>query len=169
MKKAIISLILSFIVGSVAFAQTTDDPAIQAAKEETVVIYDLGRLFGFLMTMENETPDIKLSSDQLEEIHAIMTKILNTDRMESDASEELLVHLEDDVLTPDQLMQVDLLAIAKEAARTDSSVPKGDSSGGGQIQTYVAGGAFNPMQDATKTMGEDFKAFYDYVAGKLGR
>ncbi len=62
-------------------AQTSpDDPAIQEAKEETAVVFDLGRMFGYLNTLEKEAPDLALSRDQLEEIYQIMEGLLSINR-----------------------------------------------------------------------------------------
>jgi hypothetical protein len=138
------------------------------AKKETAVVFDLGRFFGYLNTMEKETPELALSRSQLEQIYKIMEELNRIDRVEPDYAEKLLVSLEDDVLTPDQLMQVDQLAIAKAEART-TSASAGGGTGGGQITSYVAGGAFNPIKDPAKTIGQDFAAFFEYVAKKLGK
>ncbi len=160
---AILLLVLPFA----AVAQTSpDDPAIMEAKEKTAVVFDLGRFFGYLNTMEKETPELALSISQLEQIYEIMEELNTIDRVEADYAEKLLVSLEDDLLTPDQLMQVDQLAIAKAEART-TSASTGTGTGGGQITSYVAGGAFNPIKDPAKTIGQDFATFFEYVAKKL--
>ena len=168
MKKRVVIGVLILSVSLGLFAQTSpDDPAIQKAKEDTVVVYDLGRIFGFINTMIEEEPKLALSKDQLAEIYEIATEILRTERIEPDWAEERLVRLEDDVLTPDQLMHVDQLAIAREESRETSTEEKGTGTGGGQLQTYVAGGAFNPMSDDSKTIGKDFAEFYEYLKGKI--
>ena len=162
---AILLLVLPFA----AVAQTSpDDPAIMEAKKETAVVFDLGRFFGYLNTMEKETPELALSKSQLQQIYEIMTELNKLDRVEPDYAEKLLVGLEDDLLTPDQLMQVDQLAIAKAEARTtNASAGAGTGAGGGQISSYVAGGPFNPIKDPAKSIGQDFAAFLEYVAKKL--
>jgi len=166
---AILLLVLPFA----SVAQTSpDDPAIMEAKEKTAVVFDLGRFFGYLNTMEKETPELALSKSQLEQIYEIMAELNTIDRVEPDYAEKLLVGLEDDVLTPDQLMQVDQLAIAKAEARTTSATAgagTGGGTGGGQITSYVAGGAFNPIKDPAKSIGQDFAAFFEYVAKKLSK
>jgi len=164
---AILLLVLPFT----ALAQTSpDDPAILEARKETAVVFDLGRFFGYLNTMEKETPELALSISQLEQIYEIMEELNTIDRVEADYAEKLLVNLEDDVLTPDQLMQVDQLAIAKAEARTTNAsagAGTGGGTGGGQISSYVAGGAFNPIKDPAKSIGQDFAEFLEYVAKKL--
>ncbi len=169
MKKSIILLVvLVFIIPVLAMAQTSpDDPEIQKAKEETAVVFDLGRLFGYLQTMEKEAKDLALNENQLAEIYSIMKEIKSMERVEPEVADKLLTHLEDDVLTPDQLMYTDQLAIAREAERQTRT--PGSRGGGGQITSYIAGGPFNPMADPSKTMGKDFAAFFDYVSKKLGK
>jgi hypothetical protein len=171
MKKSIvISLLMVLLLPVLAVAQTSpDDPAVQAAKEETVVVFDLGRFFGFLHTMEEESPGLALSRDQLEEVYRSMSELKGMQRVEPDRAEEMLVYLEDEVLSPDQLMEVDQLAIAKMEARETQTTSGETGTGGGQITSYIAGGPFNPMTDETKTIGKDFTAFFEYVSKKLGK
>ena len=160
-------LFLLVLVPHTLMAQSPDDPEIIKAKEETAVVFDLVRFFGFLNTMEEEQPALALSGDQLEEIYEIMNRLQSTERIEVDMAEEILVHLEDEVLSPDQLMEVDQLFIAREETRT---VQTGQGGGeGGLITSYIAGGPFNPTLDASKTMGKDFGAFYKSVSERLGK
>jgi len=171
MKKiVVISLLALMLLPFLAAAQTSpDDPAVLAAKEETVVVFDLGRFFGFLFTIEKESPKLALSQDQLEEVYESMGELKAMQRVEPDDAEEMLVYLEDEVLSPDQLMEVDQLAIARMESRETEATTQSTGTGGGQITSYVAGGPFNPMTDATKTIGKDFAAFFDYVSKKLGK
>ena len=171
MKKSIVlSLLMVLLLPALAAAQTSpDDPAVQAAKEETVVVFDLGRFFGFLLTMEQESPKLALSRDQLEEVYRLMGELMGMQRVEPGRAEEILVYLEDEVLSPDQLMEVDQLAIARMESRDTQTTSAGTGTGGGQITSYIAGGPFNPMTDATKTIGKDFAAFFEYVSKKLGK
>jgi hypothetical protein len=161
--------VLAMLLPFAAFAQTSpDDPAVQAAKEKTAVVFDLGRMFGYLQTLENDFPKIALSASQLNEVYGIMTTIKATKRMDPSLAEELLLRIEDKVLTPAQLTQVDQIAIAKMNERETSSTNQ-SGSGGGQITSYIAGGPFNPMTDATKTIGKDFEAYFQYLSKKLGK
>jgi hypothetical protein len=171
MKKTIvISILAVMLLPFLAAAQTSpDDPAVLAAKEETVVVFDLGRFFGFLFTIEKESPNLALSKAQLEEVYQSMSELKAMQRVEPDDAEEMLIYLEDEVLSPDQLMEVDQLAIVRMESRDTEATSQSTGTGGGQITSYVAGGPFNPMTDATKTIGKDFAAFFDYVSKKLGR
>jgi len=168
MKKSIVLLVvLALMIPALAIAQTSpDDPEIQKAKEETAVVFDLGRLFGYLQTMEKEEKSLALNNSQLFEIYRIMDDLKNMERVEPKKADEMLTYLEDNVLTPDQLMYTDQLAIAREAERATKTPGSG---GGGQITSYIAGGAFNPMADPSKTIGKDFASFLNYVAKKLGK
>lgn len=173
MKMARISLTVSLLallapVG--VTAQTSpDDPAVQAAKEKTAVVFDLGRMFGYLQTLEKEKPNLALSQAQLEKVYTVMETIRATKRMEPQLADELLTRVEDEILTPDQLTEVDQIAIAKMNERESSGMTQGSGGGGGQITSYIAGGPFNPMLDETKTIGKDFTAYFRSVSKKLGK
>ena len=168
MKKTIVLLVvLVLMIPALAIAQTSpDDPEIQKAKEETAVVFDLGRLFGYLQTMEKDQKNLALNNSQLIEIYSIMKDLKTMERVEPKWADERLTQLEDNILTPDQLMYTDQLAIAREAEQ-ETKTP--GSGGGGQITSYIAGGAFNPMADPSKTIGKDFASFFDYVSKKLGK
>ena len=150
------------------FAQTpSEDPAVQKAKEETAVVYDLGRVFGYLAAMEKDAPKLVLTRDQLVKLVEIMNTIKATKRFVPREAEKLLVRIEDTILTAAQLAYVDKLAIEKAATR-GTGTGEGAGSGSGPLTTYIAGGDFNPMLDATKTLGKDFAAFHDYAKKKIG-
>lgn len=169
-KTIVISVLALMLLPFLAAAQTSpDDPAVQAAKEETVVVFDLGRFFGFLFTIEKESPKLALSQDQLEEVYQSMSELKAMQRVDPEKAEEILIYLEDEVLSPDQLMEVDQLAIARMESRDTEATSQSTGTGGGQITSYIAGGPFNPMTDATKTIGKDFAAFFDYASKKLGK
>ena len=166
MKKFIIVLMM-FALPFVLMAQS-DDPEIMKAKEETAVVFDLGRFFGYLSTMEEEAPELALSKDQMKELYDTLNRFLNIDRIEVDDADETLLYLEEELLTLDQLIYVDELAIERMENRVSGS-GSGGGSGGGQLANYVAGGAFNPLKDPSKTIGEDVAAFFDYLKKKLGK
>lgn len=150
------------------FAQTpSEDPAVQKAKEETAVVYDLGRVFGYLAAMEKDAPKLVLTRDQLVKLVEIMNTIKATKRFVPREAEKLLVRIEDTILTAAQLAYVDKLAIEKAATR-GTGTGEGAGSGSGPLMTYIAGGDFNPMLDTTKTLGKDFAAFHDYAKKKIG-
>ncbi len=171
MKKTILILLLT-LMPFLIMAQPTD-PAIIKAKEETAVIFDLGRFFGYLNTMEEEAPGFALSKEQMKELYETLTRYLKLDRIEIDDANETLLYMEEELLTLDQLIYVDELAIAKMENRVSGTGTGGgggsSGSGGGQLAGYVAGGAFNPLKDPSKTIGEDVSAFYDYLKKKLGK
>ncbi len=162
-------------VGSFAFAQSgsgSTDPAIQKAREETLVVYDLGRMFGYLNGIEKDSKIADLTTDQLKKLHDIALEIEKTKRMEPARAKVLLTQIEDKILTPAQLVAVDKLAAAAAKERTATQTAgtgSGSSSGGNILASYVAGGDFNPVLDKTKPMGQDFYAFLQYAAKKVGR
>jgi hypothetical protein len=166
MKKTILILLL-VLMPLLVMAQS-DDPEIMKAKEETAVVFDLGRFFGYLNTMEEEAPELSLSKDQMQELYETLTRFLAMDRIEVDDADETLLHMEEELLTLDQLIYVDELAIEKMENRVSGS-GAGGGSGGGQLANYVAGGAFNPLKDPSKTIGKDVAGFFDYLKKKLGK
>jgi hypothetical protein len=167
--KALALLALALLPWPVAAQSSPDDPAVQAARKETAVVFDLGRFFAYLLTMEKESPKLALSRTQLEAVYKSMTSLKTMRRVNPAEAEKTLEYLEEQVLSPEQLMAVDQLAIAKMEAREAQSSSPSEGSGGGQITSYLAGGPFNPMTDATRTIGKDFAAFYEYVKRKLGK
>ena len=166
MEKTILILLL-VLIPLLVMAQS-DDPEIMKAKEETAVVFDLGRFFGYLSTMEEEAPELSLSKDQMQELYETLTRFLAMDRIEVDDADETLLHMEEELLTLDQLIYVDELAIEKMENRVSGS-GAGGGSGGGQLANYVAGGAFNPLKDPAKTIGKDVAAFFDYLRKKIGK
>jgi hypothetical protein len=154
-----------FAAGPVA-AQTTAE--MQEARQETLVVYDLGRFFGYVEAMIADDASLALSNDQAAEFLKIMTEIRETQRIEPDWAEERLGYLELDVLSPAQLMEVDRRAIEWQNTRETSTEPgsgagSGGGTGTGPLSTYVAGGAFNPLLDETKSIGEGFAGLYERV------
>ena len=170
-RRNIIAALIMAAVAATAFGQETEpDPAIQEAKEQTAVIYDLGRFFGYVHTMVSENDDLELSTAQLETFHEIMLEIKNLDRIEPEWADETLEYLELDVLSVKQLIEVDQLAIAREESREEgTSEGKGGGTGTGPILTYVAGGAFNPIIDETKSLGQGFAELLQFIEKRLGR
>ncbi len=167
MKKIIVIALLVLVPLGTVIAQTSpDDPALIKAKEETAVVFDLGRMFGYLNTMVSEEKKLALSDEQMTSLYSIMETLLHKERVEPDTADEMLVRIEDEILTPDQLMYTDQLAIEKLESRTPGA---GGGSGGGQITNYIAGGAFNPMKDPSKNMGKDFDTFFTYLVKELGK
>jgi len=163
---ALFSVALFLVAPLGVLAQSPDDPEIVKAKEETAIVYDLARFFGFMNTMEQENPKLALSNDQVKAVYALMQEIQGMERIEPDAAEEFLVYLEDEVLTPEQLMEVDQLIIAREQSR-DTSTANTGSGDGGLITSYLQGGAFNPMTTTGRKMGDDFLAYLEIVRKRL--
>ena len=146
-------------------AQTEPDPATLEAKEETAVVYDLGRFFGYVHDMTTEISKLALTASQKSEIKKIMGQIKEMDRVEPDWAEETLDYLELELLTAAQLMEVDRRAIEWQNSR-EPSIPgsgAGGGSGTGPISSYIAGGPFNPLIDDSKNIGQGFADFYDYL------
>lgn len=163
---AVFAVLILATASFAAFAQTSpDDPAIQKAKEETAVVFDLARFFGYLKKMEEADTKLALSKTQLEEVYTIMKRLEGAARVEPADAEKTLIYLEDKVLKTEQLVAVDQLAIAREQTAT---TPQGGGDGG-LITSYIAGGPFNPMTNTTRTMGKDFADYLVLVAKRLGK
>lgn len=165
MKKFVVSVCIAVVLVGAAAAQTTPDPALQEAKAKLEVVYDLGRVFGYIHTMDKEQKKLALSAAQAKALVGIADKILASRRLEPKTADTWLKEIEDSILTTDQLMFVDGLALARETSAT-AGTGAGSTGGTSPLQSYVAGGDFNPMLDVTKTIGKDFKAAYDYLKAK---
>ena len=174
MKKYIVLLLLALIVFPVVAQETEPDPAVQEAKEEIAVVYDLGRFFGYVWRLQGEDfEDLAMTRDQMVEMYEVVSYVATAERIEPDWAEEQLDYLELDLLTPAQLMQVDMFAISREESRVPGSGAGASSgatgTGSGPILSYVNGGAFNPIVDDTKTTGEDFFSLLEFLQKELGR
>ncbi len=169
-KKLFMMIAAAVLLSGAAFAQTsTQDPAVQAARAKLEVVYDLGRIFGYIQTMDREQKKLALAPAQVKALTATADRILKTPRLEPREAETMLKEIEDKILRPDQLVFVDGLAIARQAERAASSTAgSGASAAGGTspVASYMSGGPFNPMTDTTRKVGQDFKAAVDYLKGK---
>lgn len=160
----VLIIAMALLVPVLLTAQTEPDPAIQEAKEETAVVYDLGRFFGYVHTMTTENSRLALTTAQKSELLQVMTEIKGMSRVEPDWAGETLEYLELDFLTPAQLMEVDRLAIEWMNTRESTTgTGTGGGTGSGPISSYVAGGPFNPIIDDTKSIGQGFMELYDYL------
>jgi hypothetical protein len=112
--------------------------------------------------MTTEDAALALTDAQKREIKTVMDEIRGMSRIEPDWAAERLEYLELDVLTPKQLMDVDLRAIEWQNTRETTS-QSGGGTGTGPMATYVAGGAFNPIIDPSRTIGQGFNALYDLL------
>ena len=166
MKKIMILAGVALLMTGALAAQTTQDPAMADAKEKLEVVYDLGRVFGYLHTMDKEQKKLALTPAQVKSLLVIAEKIRTTARLEPKVADGLLTEIEDKILTDPQLIFVDDLAIARLTERTTAGTGAGSAGGVSPIQSYLNGGAFNPMLDATKTLGKDYKAAVDYLKAK---
>jgi len=167
MKRFIVIVSMAVLAFGTAFAQTTPDPALQEAKAKLEVVYDLGRVFGYIHTMDTEQKKLALTAAQAKSLVGIADKILASRRMEPKTAEAWLTEIEDSILTPEQLMFVDGLALARESSGTaGTGTGPGATGGTSPVQSYLAGGEFNPMLDTNKTIGKDFKAAYDFLRAK---
>jgi len=162
----IVTVFLAIIAGT-SFGQSTQDPAVQEMRQKLEVVYDLGRMFSYIQTMDKEQKKLALSTAQVKSLVSMAEKILKVTRLEPKEADAMLKEIEDRILKPDQLMFVDGLAIARANERTATSGTGAGSTGGtSPVQSYMNGGPFNPMQDTTKKIGQDFKAAYDYLKAK---
>lgn len=167
MRKVLLMIAAAAIAAGTAFGQMTPDPAVQEMRAKLEVVYDLGRIFGYIQTMDKEQKKLALTSDQAKALAAMGNKILKIPRFEPKEAEAMLVEIEEKILKPDQLMYVDGLAIARASERPATAGTGAGSAGGtSPVQSYMNGGPFNPMQDTTKKIGQDFKAAVDYFRAK---
>ncbi|MDA3947642.1 MAG: hypothetical protein PF508_00315, partial [Spirochaeta sp.] len=127
---ALLALGLMIVTAALApsnlFGQTT--PEMQQAREETAVVYDLGRFFGYVHGMTTESPSLALTDTQKRKIAGVIEQIREMRRIEPEWAEEQLTYLELELLTPAQLMDVDRRAI--EWQNTRESTGQTGSGGG---------------------------------------
>lgn len=159
-------ILTTVLAPSHVFGQTT--PEMQQAREETAVVYDLGRFFGYVYGMTTEDRTLELTDVQKREIAAVITEIEGMRRIEPEWAEERLTYLELELLTPAQLMEVDRRAFEWQNTRettgaSGSGGGTGGGSGSGPLSSYVAGGPFNPLLDETKTIGGGIASLREYL------
>jgi hypothetical protein len=152
------------------------DSAARKAREETEVVFDLGRMFQFLQTMESEQPALSLSATQARDLLVIMTEIRRAARIDGRMAERWIKTIEDRILTVAQLTYVDRLSIARvstSARGTGAGTGSGNSNAGaasetgsGSMSSFIAGGAFNPIVDMTRTMGQDFQTYFESLMAR---
>lgn len=165
----LVLVLLLMLAGLIAAAaQSQPDPAIQEAKEEVAVVYDLGRFFGYVHSMTTKENRVALDAEQKAEFKKVMEEIRAMKRIEPDWAEETLEHLELEVLSAGQLMAVDQRAIEWQNNRETATSSAGGNgvgsgSGSGPMSSYVAGGDFNPIVDESKTIGQGFAALFGYL------
>jgi len=117
--------------------------------------------------MTTEESSLALDAEQKAELKKVMEAIKGMNRIEPDWAEETLEQLELEVLSAGQLMAVDQRAIEWRNNRETSTSPAGggtgSGSGSGPMSSYVAGGAFNPIVDESKSIGQGFTALFEYL------
>ncbi|TVR70351.1 MAG: hypothetical protein EA427_06040 [Spirochaetaceae bacterium] len=175
----------------------TQDPAMQRARQETQVILDLGRLISFVDRMDAEQQNLRLTTEQARRLARLMGEIKSTARLTPAVAEGLMQEIEDDILTPRQLMHTDRIW-AEAERREESAAPRSGSPGGspgggarvgqgtpgaggnsgasasgdpapGSLASYASGGPYNPLVDTTRPQGEQFEAFHRRLLERIGR
>ena len=169
------------------------DPTMQRARQETQVILDLGRLIGFVDRVDAEQPGLGLSRAQSEEMVRLMGEIKSMTRLTPTIAERMMTRIEDEILTPRQLMFTDRIWAESErnagsgtanasGARAGTRVGAGSGAGSGtaagatststdpvpgSLASYAAGGPYNPLVDTSRPQGEQFEAFYRRLRNRL--
>ncbi|MBU0937075.1 MAG: hypothetical protein KKI09_02385 [Spirochaetes bacterium] len=177
-KSVIMLVILVFAAfGAVSAQSVSTDPAIAKARAEMEVANDLGRLLGYIHQMATDEARLALSSQQLRDLNSLVDQVLNTRRLDKATAEAFLLQLEDDILTPAQLMYTDKLFAARESTRSGtpgSGTGTGSSnrsaeagSEGGLVTAYLNGGDYNPLKDSTKSLGEGVQNLRNYLKSRL--
>ena len=181
--------------GPTLSAQTgAPDPAMQRARQETQVILDLGRLINFVDRMDSEQQNLRLTREQARHLARLMGEIKSTSRLTPAVAERLMQEIEDDVLTPRQLMHTDRIWAEAERSVESGAARSGSSGGGtragqrssassggsaegtasgepapGSLASYLAGGPYNPLADTARPQGEQFEAFHLRLLERTGR
>jgi len=81
------------------------------------VVFSLGRLVGYLQTIEKEQKYLALNNSQLIEIYSIIKDPKMMEHVEPKWADKMLPHLEDNILTLDRLMHSAQIAIARVVER----------------------------------------------------
>ena len=178
MRKALL-IVLTLAAAAGTFAQDAHnaDPAARKAREETELVFDLGRVFQFLRTMESEQPGLALSATQARDILVIMNEVRRATRIDGRQAQTWLTQIEDRILTAAQLTYVDRLFIARTTTSsrgTNAGTGTGNANSGsnatetgtGSMASFIAGGPFNPIVDASRQMGQDFQVYFDALQAR---
>ena len=172
----VLLVMMSVFVPAIGFSQATaqTDPAMAAAREEMNMAQDLGRFFGFILQMIEEEPRLNLTSPQARQLHGVIERVLATVRLDGETTEEFFIEIEDDILTPAQLLYTDKLFAEREATRVPAGTGQGRSgtttdasAAGGSVTTFMNGGAYNPLTDTTKQQGQDTAELKALLARRL--
>ena len=174
-----------------------DDPAVQRARADMEVAQDLGRLLGFIYQMVQDESRLALNSNQTRQLHTLITQALNTTRLDRPTAEDFILRIEDDILSPAQLLYTDRLFAARENTRmpaqasvsgaAGTGTPQGNATGRnagatsgtpgsseagatteqGTVTTFMNGGPYNPLTDTSRQQGQDIAALLRYLAERL--
>lgn len=163
---------------------------VQEAREELNSMLDLGRMFGFILTMSTEEASLRLSDAQAADLLEITREVRQTTRLTGIAAETYLTRIEDEILTARQLIATDQLWIASERERSNIASDEGQQRGAGrgsgdqtgtpdadgteqtepvsELAAFAAGGDFNPLVDGERPQGESLLALLSYLEDRLG-
>ena len=197
-KVTVLAILMVTIISPLLFSQSSrrDDPAVQRARQEMEVAQDLGRLLGFIYQMVQNEPRLSVNPSQSRALHTLINQVLNTTRLDPRTSESFIQRIEDDILTPAQLMYTDRLFAARDTTRMPSQAsqsttpagtgtPQGTASGrsstagsgtpsnsdnsteGGIVTVYMNGGPYNPLADTTRQQGQDIVALLRYLETRM--
>ncbi len=156
---------------------------MQALRAELEVVSELGRLLGFILRMQHEQDSLALSGDQLRSLWQLSEEIGRSERLTPARAEQMMIRIEDEILSPQQLMYTDQQFLNREETRVPGSGPSargaagssgsagspaagspgGDGSSSGTIATYAAGGPYNPLLDTSRQLGQDFEALRELL------
>lgn len=149
----------------------SSDPALQRARQETMVVLDLGRLISFVGRMDEEGGAHRLSSAQARRLVRLMGEVQTTSRLTPAIAERMMAEIEDDILTAGQLLRVDMLWAEADRTRSPSAAGtsgrQGNEGGAeGSLSSYAAGGPFNPLTDASRPQGQEFEELYERLRSR---
>ena len=137
------------------------------ANNELMPVFNLGRWFSFVYTVEKARTDLRLSGEQLKVFSEKMRDIKKTERLDPDAVYRTHLLLED-TLTVDQLRAVELLAGEYYTAYLQQQPTKPGMGGPRQkMISWIKGGPFNILSDPGISMGKDFLDFFAYIENTL--
>ena len=167
-----------------------DDAQMRAAREEAEIVLDLGRLLGFVYRMTTEREELRLSDAQAVRLLEVVDQIRAESRLDGEKAGRYMARIEDDILTASQLIHTDRLWITSERSRsneaagsatqqqrggrnnsaaTGSGASATAEGAAGDLATFAAGGAYNPLIDEDRHQGRDVAALHAYLRERTGR
>jgi hypothetical protein len=152
---ALTFLALLALAGS-GYAET-DEPEdaslIRAAREQTQVVFDLGRYLGAIVEMEAKGAKLALTQAQAKQILPILAELKASKRVTPEVAGKTLGKVQA-ILSPEQRKAV--LPLAQQEGQGETG--GGNGANRELFLSWSKGGPFNPFLSAKSATGQSFAA-----------